>query len=314
MAVANGETPLDPPRQQFLRHLRHEKRASANTIDSYDRDLRQFQAWLNEQGLNAWQRVTQHTVRQFIASRHRQGIAAKSLQRQLSSIRRFYQFLLRENLANNNPGQGVRAPKVRRQLPHTLNVDEINTLLKPAQADPGDEPDDDPLAIRDLAMMELFYSSGLRLAELVSLNLQDVNGGQQELEVTGKGSKTRIVPVGQLARAAIDRWLGVRAQLAKADEPALFVSQRGQRIARRTVEQRLADQASKRGSDQHLHPHMLRHSFASHLLESSGDLRAVQELLGHANISTTQVYTHLDFQHLAQVYDQAHPRARRKKT
>jgi integrase/recombinase XerC len=198
----------------------------------------------------------------------------------------------------------VRAPKVRRKLPATLDADQLCALL--------DAPDDEPLAQRDAAMVELFYSSGLRLAELISVNLGDIDMQDGTLTVTGKGAKTRRVPVGTKAREAIRCWLEQRGRLARPDEPALFVSQRGKRIHPRTVQQRLNRWALTQGATRNVHPHLLRHSFASHLLESSGDLRAVQELLGHSDISTTQVYTHLDFQHLAQVYDKAHPRAKKK--
>ena len=289
----------------FLEHIRTVKRLSPHTLDNYQRDLNQFQIWLEEQEISEWNKVRQQHVRQYVASRHRKQASPKSLQRHLSSIRSFYNYLLSESLAKINPAQGVRAPKVNRKLPSTMNVDEVSQLLTPNS--------DDVLDIRDHAMMELFYSSGLRLAEMVSLNLQDFQGAPDTLEVLGKGNKTRIVPVGSMALQAVQLWLSRRAEIAAADEIALFVSKRGTRISRRSIEQRLSQQAVKHSSSQHLHPHMLRHSFASHLLESSGDLRAVQELLGHANISTTQIYTHLDFQHLAQVYDQAHPRAKRKK-
>lgn len=301
----NSSSRFNAARDGFKLYLGNEKQLSAHTQDNYNRDLDRFQRWLEQQQVDNWAAVKQHHIRQFVAQRHRQGLSAKSLQRVLSSLRSFYKFLLREKLADNNPAQGVRAPKVRKKLPSTMNVDEIGQLLR---ADSND-----PLDIRDLAIMELFYSSGLRLAELVSLNVTDIDANTDMLEVFGKGSKTRIVPVGRMAREAIKRWLDVRPQLASSDEVALFVSQRGSRIARRSVEQRVARQAQRQATSQKLHPHMLRHSFASHLLESSGDLRSVQELLGHANISTTQIYTHLDFQHLAQVYDQAHPRAKRKK-
>ena len=204
----------------------------------------------------------------------------------------------------SNPAEGVRAPKVRRHLPHTLDADQLGRLLE--------LPGEDPLDHRDRAIMELFYSSGLRLAELVALDVRDVQAGDDVLEVVGKGHKSRRVPIGRFARAAIERWLAARGTLAKARETALFVSRRGTRISARAVQERLRRRAIEQGVPQHVHPHLLRHSFASHLLESSGDLRAVQELLGHADIGTTQIYTHLDFQHLAQVYDQAHPRARRK--
>jgi integrase/recombinase XerC len=208
-------------------------------------------------------------------------------------------------LAKVSPAVGVRAPKTPRKLPVTLEADQLCQLL--------DQPQDDLLAIRDAAMVELFYSSGLRLAELVAVNLGDIDGADAALSVTGKGAKTRRVPVGAKAREAVERWLRVRANLAAEGERALFVSSRGGRIHPRTVQARLAQWARERGATRGLHPHLLRHSFASHLLESSGDLRAVQELLGHADISTTQIYTHLDFQHLAQVYDQAHPRAKKKR-
>ncbi|MEJ2213448.1 MAG: tyrosine recombinase XerC [Gammaproteobacteria bacterium] len=289
----------------FLEHIRTVKRLSPHTIDNYQRDLKQFQTWLDEHEIPEWHKVRQQHVRQYVASRHRQQASPKSLQRHLSSIRSFYNYLLSESLAKINPAQGVRAPKVNRKLPSTMNVDEVSQLLTPNS--------DDVLDIRDHAIMELFYSSGLRLAEMVSLNLQDFQGDPDTLEVIGKGNKTRIVPIGSMALHAVQLWLSRRAEIAAADEIALFVSKRGTRISRRSIEQRLSQQAVKHSSSQHLHPHMLRHSFASHLLESSGDLRAVQELLGHANISTTQIYTHLDFQHLAQVYDQAHPRAKRRK-
>ena len=296
---------LTAVRKQFVNYLFQEKRLSYHTLDNYERDLVHFQHWLQENAVSDWRNVKQHHVRQFVAFRHRKGLAGKSLQRVLSSIRSFYKYLLREKLADDNPGIGVRAPKVKRKLPSTMNVDEVSQLLKPDS--------DDPLDIRDLAMMELFYSSGLRLSELVSLNIQDFPDNVEELTVVGKGSKTRIVPVGQFARDAVSKWMEVRTTLANENEPALFVSKRGSRISSRSIQQRLSQQAIKKSSNQHLHPHKLRHSFASHILESSGDLRSVQELLGHANISTTQIYTHLDFQRLAQVYDAAHPRARRKK-
>ncbi|MEN8214002.1 MAG: tyrosine recombinase XerC [Pseudomonadota bacterium] len=294
---------------EFVDYLRYERRLSAATLQSYQRDLKQFSSWLRQQapssGRVAWQRIHQHQVRAWIASRHREGVSGKSLQRQLSSLRAFYRYLLREGAAVGNPAEGVRAPKQRRSLPHVADADEVARLL--------DMEGSDPLLLRDRAMMELFYASGLRLAELVSLNVDDLPAVGDQLEVTGKGAKTRRVPVGGMARKAIDAWLKVRARLASAAEPALFVSKRGRRISPRTVQQRLAYRAQQQGLPQHLHPHMLRHSFASHLLESSSDLRAVQELLGHADISTTQVYTHLDFQHLAQVYDKAHPRARKRR-
>ena len=297
--------PLQPALDAYLDHLRFERRVSPHSCDNYARDLQQLAAWAGEQSLDDWGLLRPHHVRAYMAARHRDGLSGKSIQRVLSAVRGLFGYLQREGLAEHNPGQGVRAPKVERRLPVTMDADQLDRLL--------DLPGDDPLSLRDKAMMELFYSSGLRLAELVSLNPADLDFQDATLEVTGKGAKTRRVPLGRQAAEAIRRWLGVRGELAGLDEPALFVSSRGKRISPRTVEDRLRRRAIEQGAPRHLHPHLLRHSFASHLLESSGDLRGVQELLGHANISTTQIYTHLDFQHLAKVYDQAHPRARRRK-
>ena len=220
-------------------------------------------------------------------------------------MRSLYRYLLREQKCKQNPAMGVRAPKAGRKLPVTLDVDQMDRLLSMA----GNEP----LVLRDRAIMELFYSSGLRLAELGSLDIHDLDCQDSMLEVTGKGNKTRRLPVGRMAMQALVQWLGVRNQLAKPDQAALFVSQRGTRLSLRSIQSRLDLRAREQGCPQKIHPHLMRHSFASHVLESSGDLRAVQELLGHADISTTQIYTHLDFQHLAQVYDKAHPRARKKR-
>jgi integrase/recombinase XerC len=291
--------------ESFLGHLAHERRLSEQTLIAYRRDLERLSDWLSEAESLAIEKLDEQAVRQYLAWRHRHGASGKTLQRELSSLRSLYRWLLREGLAGSNPAVGVRAPKSPRRLPATLDADQLCSLL--------DNPaDDDLLTIRDQAMIELFYSSGLRLAELVSVNVGDIDMAEGELGVLGKGSKTRRVPVGIKARDAVRRWMLVRANLAAAGEPALFVSSRGTRINPRTVEVRIARWARLQGATRDLHPHLLRHSFATHLLESSGDLRAVQELLGHADIGTTQIYTHLDFQHLAQVYDQAHPRAKKK--
>jgi integrase/recombinase XerC len=293
--------------EPFLAHLAHERRLAPLTITNYRRDLVRVAAWLSETdgGAQAIARMDQQAVRRYVAWRHRAGASGRTLQRELASLRSLYRWLLREGLAKVSPAIGVRAPKTPRKLPTTLDADQLCGLL--------DRPADDLLAIRDTAMIELFYSSGLRLAELVSVNLGDIDGADAALSVTGKGAKTRRVPVGTKALDAVRRWLRVRANLAAEGEQALFVSSRGRRIHPRTVQTRLAQWAQRQGAARRVHPHLLRHSFASHLLESSGDLRAVQELLGHADIGTTQVYTHLDFQHLAQVYDQAHPRAKKKR-
>ena len=299
-----ADTKPEDPVQAFLHHLAHERRFSDHTLTSYGRDLTGFRSWLEDRERGPWERLDQQTVRDYVAWRHRGGASGRTLQRELSALRSFYRYLLREKLANHNPALGVRAPKTARELPATLEVDQLCGLL--------DKPHADPLALRDKAMIELFYSSGLRLAELVAVDVRDVGADDAILEVTGKGNKTRRIPVGSKAVEAIGRWLQVRGNYAEADQNALFVSRRGNRIHPRTVQQRLQRWALTQGATRDVHPHLLRHSFASHLLESSGDLRAVQELLGHTDIGTTQIYTHLDFQHLAQVYDKAHPRARKK--
>ncbi|MEJ2592990.1 MAG: tyrosine recombinase XerC [Candidatus Thiodiazotropha sp.] len=289
---------------RFLHHLRHERRLSPRTLESYARDLDALVGWLGDAGVNQWRQLTQHQVRQYLAERHRKGRAAKSLHRELSSIRSLFRYLLRESAADANPALGVRAPKIRRSLPVTLDADQLAQVIE--------FEDDTPVGLRDRAVMELLYSSGLRLAELVALDLGDIDLRERMVEVVGKGAKTRRVPVGSQAVQAIEHWLQVRGGMASAGERALFVGVRGARIGRSTVQKLLHRRSIEQGAPRNIHPHLLRHSFASHLLESSGDLRAVQELLGHANISTTQIYTHLDFQHLAEVYDKAHPRARRK--
>lgn len=287
----------------FLETLQH---LSEHTRKSYQRDLVVLLEFVNAQEVNQWQELDGRQIRSFVAWRHRQGIGGRSLQRNLSATRAFYRYLIGEGVAQHNPAEGVQAPKSPKVLPKLLDVDQAAQLL---QID-----NNDPLAIRDKAIMELMYSSGLRLSELVMLDLDSLDLTDAVVTVVGKGKKTRAVPVGKYARNAIKQWLKCRDKMANNEEPAVFVSQRGSRISRRSIQQRLQQWAMKQGLTNHVNPHMLRHSFASHLLESSGDLRAVQELLGHADISTTQVYTHLDFQHLANVYDDAHPRARKKKS
>lgn len=294
------------PLDRFAAHLSLERRTSEHTVAAYRRDLAHFVSSLEAQGMSGFDTVTVEQVRRFAATRHRQGADPRSIARALSAVRTLYAFLLREGLVRMNPGTGVRAPKGERRLPRTLDADQVGRLLEIKA--------DDPIALRDRAVLELLYSSGLRLAELCALDLDSVDLADATVRVTGKGSKTRVIPVGRYARAAVALWLAVRGQYAALDTQALFVGTRGARISPRVVQQRLDHWAKVQGIGFKLHPHMLRHSFASHLLESSGDLRAVQELLGHANISTTQVYTHLDFQHLAKTYDAAHPRARRKKS
>ncbi len=289
---------------RFCAHLSLERRLSPHTASNYRRDLEAAVTVFDAAGLDDWTTVDTQHVRMLLASRHRAGLAPRSLQRLLSALRAFYRFLEREGETQRNPAVGVEAPKTRRRLPATLDADQMAHLL---------EVDDvAPEGVRDRAIMELLYSSGLRLAELVGLDLHDVDAGDAVVRVTGKGAKTRVVPVGRHALTALRAWLKLRGQLAAAGETALFVSRRGKRISPRSVQSRVRRWAIVQGIPADVHPHMFRHSFASHLLESSGDLRAVQELLGHANISTTQIYTHLDFQHLARIYDAAHPRAKKK--
>ena len=288
--------------EAFLKTLQH---LSAHTRQAYQRDLAHLQDYCDKYDIRRWCDLDGRQLRGFVAYRHREGIGGRSLQRNLSAIRAFYRYLLTEGEVKNNPAEGIIAPKSPRKLPKVLDADQTSQLV---------EIDvDDNLAIRDKAILELIYSSGLRLSELISLNISDIDFADRVLTVTGKGNKTRSVPVGRHALTAVKRWLKTRQTMVSSDESALFISKRGKRISTRSVQQRLKEWAIKQGLPDHVHPHMLRHSFASHMLESSGDLRAVQELLGHADISTTQVYTHLDFQHLAQVYDKAHPRAQRKK-
>lgn len=288
--------------ESFIKTLHH---LSEHTRHAYQRDLDHLKKYCANHAIEKWADVDGRQLRGFVAERHRQGIGGRSLQRNLSAIRSFYRYLIKNEEVKNNPAEGIIAPKSPRKLPKVLDADQTAQLVE--------IDEQDPLAVRDKAMLELIYSSGLRLAELISLNLNDIDYGDRLLTVTGKGNKTRSVPVGQHAIKAIKQWLKNRSNMTNSAEQAMFVSQRGKRISPRSVQDRLKQWAIKQGLPNHVHPHMLRHSFASHLLESSGDLRAVQELLGHADISTTQVYTHLDFQHLSQVYDKAHPRAHRKK-
>lgn len=295
----------DRQRNAYFDFLKNERRLSPHTLSNYRRELDVLAIYGDAHGLDDWRALSVPQARAFAAQLHRQGLAGRSIARALSVARSFYRYLLREGLVAHNPFKGVAAPKAGKRLPKALSVDQAARLL---QID-GDEP----LTCRDRALFELLYSSGLRLAELVSINVTDVDLRDATVTVTGKGAKTRIVPVGAPARTAIQLWLKERAVLAAMGEPALFLGRHGGRLGARAVQLRLKQWAVRQGIEVPMHPHMLRHSFASHLLESSGDLRAVQELLGHADLSTTQVYTHLDFQHLAKVYDAAHPRARKTK-
>ena len=290
--------------EQFVRHLELERRLSPLTCKNYRRDLRALQQWCDEAGVGRWRDLDSEHVRGWSATSFRRGLSSKSIQRRLSAARTFYRYLLREKHVRKNPVQSVTAPKVPKRLPANLDADRMARLLE--------IPGKGPLVDRDRAILELLYSSGLRLAELVDLDIHDVDINDATVRVTGKGNKDRIVPVGSHAIRAVRAWLRSRVAFADQDETAMFVSSRGSRLSRRAVQQRVSHWAKKQGIDTRVYPHLFRHSFATHLLESSHDLRGVQELLGHANISTTQVYTHLDFQHLAQIYDKTHPRAKAK--
>lgn len=289
--------------QTYLETLQH---LSPHTRAGYQRDLKFFLEYCREQHIQKWQNIDTHQIRAYVAWRHRKGIGGKSLKRNLSAIRSFYRYLIQHGHAGQNPAQGILAPKTPRKLPKALDADQTTQLVSIDAKD--------PLAIRDHAMLELMYSSGLRLSELIQLDMNNLDLRDAVVTVLGKGNKTRTVPVGHHAVEALKKWFGIRRDMIKSDDQsAVFVTQQGKRITPRAFQLRLKHWAIKQGIPGNVHPHMLRHSFASHLLESSGDLRAVQELLGHADISTTQIYTHLDFQHLAKVYDAAHPRAHRKK-
>lgn len=285
----------------YLARLRVERRCSAHTLDAYGRDLSVLLQWMVTQGITAWPALTGEGLRGFIANEHRRGLSSKSLQRRLSACRGLLRDLLRRGTIAADPSAGLRAPKAARKLPQVLDADEMGRLVE--------VPTDGPLGLRDRAMLELFYSSGLRLSELCGLRWGALDLDESLVRVEGKGGKTRIVPVGRFAREALQAW---RAQSAASAEAPVFPGRGGAPISSRAVQLRLKQLAQQQGVWKRVHPHLLRHSFASHVLESSGDLRGVQELLGHADIATTQIYTHLDFQHLAKVYDASHPRARRK--
>jgi integrase/recombinase XerC len=289
---------------KFIRHLEIERRLSPLTCKHYRHDLDALAAYCADAGVSCWNDVDSEHVRTFSSRCYRRGLSARSIQRRLSAARTFYRYLLREKQVSQNPVDSISAPKSGKRLPGNLDADRMARLL--------DIPGNGPLVDRDRAILELLYSSGLRLAELTSLDCGDIDTADATVRVTGKGNKERIVPVGRQALAALARWHKSRSQIAGVQEPALFVSRRGTRLSGRSVQARITHWARQQGIDTNVYPHLFRHSFATHLLESSHDLRGVQELLGHANISTTQVYTHLDFQHLAQIYDKTHPRARKK--
>jgi integrase/recombinase XerC len=303
---------------QFRRYMTIERNLSAHTDSNYARDLAALIKFCDAQKVPDWSAVDSQHIRMFAAQSHAKGLAGRSIQRRLSAVRSFFEYLVHEtrvqelarerptDLINvkRNPAVDVRAPKARRRLPETLDADQMASLLE--------IPAGNVFVTRDRAIMELLYSSGLRLAELVGLNVDGLDLPDRTVTVLGKGRKERIVPVGTEARGALKQWLKERTGIAKSGETALFVGRGGERLSRRAVQARVAYWARRQGVTVRVYPHLFRHSFASHLLESGGDLRGVQELLGHADIATTQIYTHLDFQHLARIYDKTHPRARRK--
>jgi len=292
------------PVHEYLRYLRYERRMSPNTERNYRRDIGALCRYLEREELSGWQDIDSYHIRAFASWCHRRGLAPRSIQRRMSALRGFFRFLLREGRVESNPAADVPSPKLPKRLPKTLDVDQIARLLEISG--------DSPLELRDRAIMELFYSSGMRLAELVGLRITDLDLAEGTVRVVGKGSKTRILPVGSKATEAIAAWLRARSEMPGHDLDALFLSRRGRPLSPRAVQTRLREWSRRIGMATGVNPHLLRHSFATHLLESSGDLRSVQELLGHADISTTQIYTHLDFQHLARIYDKSHPRARKR--
>ncbi len=287
--------------QRFLAYLQVERRMSAHTLDAYQRDLAALDQWCQAGGIDDPQGLGGDQLRAFIAAEHRRGLSAKSLQRRLSACRSFYAWLLKNNVIDSSPAAGLRAPKAPRRLPQVLDADEAVQLVE--------LPTDAPLGMRDRALLELFYSSGLRLSELCALRWRDLDMSVGMVLVHGKGNRERSLPVGSHALNALQQW---RSESAGGGDKPVFPGRGGGPISQRAVQIRIKQLAQRQGLFKNVHPHMLRHSFASHILESSGDLRGVQELLGHADIATTQIYTHLDFQHLAKVYDAAHPRAKRK--
>lgn len=285
----------------FFQYLKVEKRVSEHTLKNYHRDINQLLKYCSANGLQEWKTIQAIDLRNHIAARHRQGLSSKSIQREISAIRSLYNYLLKRRLVDSNPAKHIHSPKQQRRLPKVLDVDQVTGIM---EATP-----DSALEIRDLAIFELFYSSGLRLSELAMINIEDIDLAEKSLRVQyGKGGKQRDLPIGSKAVKAIKKWLSYRQN---SDTSALFISKNKRRLSQRSIQLRLARWCKKIGLPEHVHPHMLRHSFASHLLESSQDIRAVQELLGHSNLSTTQIYTHLDFQHLAEVYDRTHPRAKK---
>jgi len=299
---STGPDALAAAIKAFLTHAADEAGLSAATLDAYHRDLERFAHWCSQRQIAQPDDLAEADIRAFAAAEHRRGLNPRSVQRRLSALRRFFKYLRRENIMSHDPGQGVRAPRTRRRLPSPLDIDQVMALL--------DIPVENDLATRDRAMLELFYASGLRVSELAGLTWERLDLSEGMVRVLGKGRRERLVPVGRHALSALKAWRTIHHQVAGLEQPKIFTSLKGRPLGVRAIQKRVAYWSDRQGLDQRVHPHQLRHSFASHILESSGDLRAVQELLGHANLTTTQIYTHLDFQHLARVYDETHPRAR----
>lgn len=310
--AAGDELPaqLVKPIERFLRYITNERQLSLHTARNYRRHLTLFAEQMLTLPITEWRQLDAAQVRKLATLNHKLGLSPRSLATKLSALRSFCDYLVLQGDLSANPAKGVSAPRQHKALPKNLDVDEINQLLAVSNSD---EKDDPFLVLRDKAMMELMYSAGLRLDELVNLDLKDVKLREKTMRVIGKGNKQRQLPIGSVAISALQQWLKVRSEYADNAQPALFVSQLRRRISHRSVQSRMTKWGQQQTLSSHVHPHKLRHSFATHMLESSGDLRAVQELLGHANISTTQIYTSLDFQHLAKVYDAAHPRAKKKR-
>jgi len=290
---------------QYLNHISSQRGLSTVTVKNYRRNLTEFINLLTSKQITDWSELDSQTVRIMVKELHQKGIKARSIATKLSALRSFLSYLVQFEYLTSNPAKGISAPKLDKPLPKNLSVDEMFQLL--------DIDENDPLSIRDQCMMELMYSSGLRLSELVGINLKDIKLSSMELMVTGKGSKQRLLPLTETAITSIRHWLKIRPEFCITGEQALFVSKQKNRISVRNVQDRMEKWGLKQSLPSHINPHKLRHSFATHMLESSGNLRAVQTLLGHADLATTQIYTHLDFQHLSEVYDKAHPRAKRKK-
>ena len=302
--MLNSQNSLYLQTKPYWDFLRIEKQASQHTLSNYQRQLLAVSDMLSQAGIGAWQEVNSATVRWIINQSNKQGLGAKSIALRLVALRQWFNYLIRQEQMSVNPAVGIKAPKASKRLPKNIDAEQVGQLLSSDSHEPSD--------LRDLAMMELMYSSGLRLSELQGLDLGDMDLAGREVRLLGKGNKERIVPIGSKALEALHHWLEVRSQF-KPQDNAVFLNKRGGRLSHRSIQLVMQKWGEKQGLESHLHPHKLRHSFATHMLEASGDLRAVQELLGHSNLSTTQIYTHLDFQHLAKIYDAAHPRARRKK-